>query len=463
MIEVKPACQPKLDPDFIPAALWNRAYQNLVITSGRARPAQIAIEWPNGARWVKCTNLLPASSANHGLTLRYVERLVKFLLWSRGGASVAIAGADDVVEDLKRMYAPDGQRQFDYEFMGSRCFGQDFEIRTASYGSLIESHPRSEAINHSLKGNCIGFDLGGSDRKCAAIIDGDVVYSEEVKWNPYFESDPEYHYAGIADSIERAAKHLPRVDRIGGSAAGIYIDNEPRVGSLFRGIGPADFQARIRPIFKELQRKWGDIPFAVANDGDVTAIAASMALKENAVLGISMGTSLAAGYIDPEGCLTGWINELAFVPVDYRESFARDEWSGDHGCGVQYFSQQAVGRLVRDSGLNISKEIGLPETLEFVQDRMEADDPQAAAIYETIGTYLGYALAHFSDFYDFKHLLLLGRVSSGRGGEIILRGARSVLEIEFPELAKKIDFKTADEQMKRHGQAIAAASLPGIQ
>ena len=86
----------------------------------------------------------------------------------------------------------------------------------------------------------------------------------------------------------------------------------------------------------------------------------------------------------------------------------------------------------------------------------------SAAIYRTIGTYFGYTIAHFSEFYEFRHLLFLGRVSSGQGGEIIMEEARRVLDLEFPELSKTIAFQTPDEKTKRHGQAIAAATLPKV-
>ena len=93
---------------------------------------------------------------------------------------------------------------------------------------------------------------------------------------------------------------------------------------------------------------------------------------------------------------------------------------------------------------------------------MEAGDDKAAAIYRTIGTYLGYAIPQFARFYDIKHMLLLGRVLTGKGGELIISKAEEVLRDEFPELGKKISRSTPDEKMKRHGQAIAAASLPEI-
>lgn len=462
MIKVTPLCRPQLDPDFIPAALWNRAYRTAVAESQSSRQVKMAIARPDGVTWIYETRLLPNSEVFAADTLRYCERIVKFLLWAWGGSSVRISNAPEVVEQLQRMYAPNGPRAFDHAFMGSTCFDQEFSINQAEDHELSEVLPKSTGGLGSLKGHRIGFDLGGSDRKCAAMIDGKVVFSEEIKWNPYFESDPQYHRAGIQDSLERAAAHLPSIDAIGGSAAGIYINNEPRVGSLYRGISQEDFQKSVRPLFKELQADWNHIPFELANDGDVTAMAGAMAIKDNAVLGVSMGTSFAAGYINPNGSVTGWLNELAFVPVDYREGVAADEWSGDHGCAVQYFSQQGVGRLLPLSGIEIDTDLGLPEKLEIVQAKMAEGDHRAYAIYSTIGTYFGYSIAHFAEFYELRHLLFLGRVSSGQGGEVIMNEARRVLDLEFPELSQRITFQTPDEKTKRHGQAIAAATLPKI-
>ena len=175
-----------------------------------------------------------------------------------------------------------------------------------------------------------------------------------------------------------------------------------------------------------------------------------------------MGTSEAGGYVTPEGNITSWLNELAFMPVDYHPDAAKDEWSGDYGCGVQYFSQQAVGKLIPASGLEVDAKLGLPEKLKVVQKAMEQNDDRAKKIYETIGTYLGYGVAHYADFYDCKNVLILGRVTSGRGGDIIIEEAKRVLAAEFPELSGSIRFHVPDEKDKRHGQAIAAASLPTV-
>lgn len=462
MIDVRPSLPPPLERNFAPAALWNRAYRDLVARDPSARPLAVVVSSTAGAVSRHDTHVLGAGHPAAALSLTYVERLVKFLLWQKGGCYVRIAGAEEIVSGLKRIYSESGGRAFDHRFMGATTFREPFVLEAASLSALPEGRVASLAVGRHLDGCRIGFDLGGSDRKAAAVIDGKVVFSEEITWDPYFQKDPAYHLEGVHDSLRRAAAHLPRVDAIGGSSAGVYVNNEVRVASLFRGVPTDLFDRHVRRMFFTLQERWGGVPFEVANDGEVTALAGSMSLGDGAVLGIAMGTSLAAGYVTPEGGITPWLNELAFAPVDYHPAAPRDEWSGDIGCGVQYFSQQAVGRLAPIAGFALPAGLPLPEQLIEVQRAMAAGDTRARAIYETIGADFGYAIAHFADHYELRHVLLLGRVSSGAGGEIILDRARAVLRTDFPELAEKVRLHTPDEKDRRHGQAVAAASLPAL-
>ncbi|MCX6969660.1 MAG: ROK family protein [Verrucomicrobia bacterium] len=448
--------RPRLDPDFIPAVLWNRDYAARAAKTPGSKPLAISLERGDSTVSVHRTMVLPQTAENSALNIRYVERLLKFLLWQRGGYRVRIAGEPEIAAAMKAIYSPGGARAFDHEFMGRKVYGRPMEVEACD--EVPEPREASVPLGRNLDGCRIGFDLGGSDRKCAALIDGKVVFSEEVRWDPYFQNDPRYHYDGIRETLRRAAEHLPRVDAIGGSAAGVYVNNEVRVASLFRGVPEDDFEKRVRRIFFDLQKEWGGIPFEVVNDGEVTALAGSMSMNDSAVLGISLGTSLAAGYVDPDGHIRPWLNELAFAPVDYRENAPADEWSGDAGCGVQYFSQQGVARLAPLAGVALPAEMPFAEQLVEVQRLMAEGDPRARAIYETIGTCFGYAVAHYADFYEIRNLLILGRVTSGEGGGIILENATTVLRDEFPGLA--IRLCTPDEKDKRHGQAVAAASLP---
>ena len=457
---VSPRHRSAIDPGLVPAALWTRAYLRRCGQTGGSSELTIALRRDDGTASLFRTQVL-ARGVDDAATYLHVERTAKFLLWSRGASDVLLCGpeAAALTPRLQADYSPGGARSFDAHFF-RKVFERPLTFCAIAASQLPVASAAHLPLGRNLGGCRIGFDLGGSDRKCAALIDGKVVFSEEVKWDPYFQSDPAYHLAGIRHSLDLAASHLPRVDAIGGSSAGVYVNNKVRVASLFRGIADDTvFDSQVRGIFLDLAKSY-DVPFEVLNDGDVTALAASMSLGRNAVLGVAMGTSVAAGYVDKAGNLTNWLSELAFVPVDYRSDGPNDEWSGDRGCAVQYFSQQAVGRLLPLSGINLSSSMRLPEQLEELQKLMLCGDSRAQQVYEAIGISLGYAIAHFSNFYEMSCLLIMGRVTSGQGGTTIIEKARAVLVDEFPEL--RIDLVVPDEKDKRHGQAIAAASLPAL-
>lgn len=457
---VAPRVSPELDPDFRPAVLANRRFQDALQRAACAVPVGLAIEQSDGSIFHHATSVFPEDHPEAAGNFSYLERCLKFLLWSRGGFRVHFKGPTALCQALTEYYATSSTGKFDAHIMGDRIYERPFTLIQVT--ELPPARMNTMPLGRHLDGCRIGFDLGGSDRKVAAMRDGKCVFSEEVVWDPIRQADPQYHFDGIADSLKRAAHHLPRVDAIGGSAAGVYVNNRVKVASLFRGLPPDLFESRAKNIFLELKQAWNNIPFEVVNDGEVTALAGSMSLGVSAVLGTALGTSQAGGYVTPDGNITSWLNELAFVPVDYNPNAPADEWSGDRGCGALYFSQQAVGRLIPAAGLPIDMKLGLPERLKAVQHHMDHGDDRARKIYETIGTYLGYAVAHYADFYDIQHLLILGRVTSGPGGDLILQGARRVLDQEFPELSARLAFHVPDETEKRHGQAMAAASLPAL-
>ena len=455
-----PAVVPPLDPDFRPAVLANRNYAGAANQTGFQLAAGLALEQGDGSLEVTSFPLLPPSHPEAAANFFFLERLLKFYLWSRGGYRVFLKAPRKLTEALRAHYQESATGQFDADIMGRKIYERKFEILAVD--RLPPARQVQRALGRHLDGNRIGFDLGGSDRKVAAVINGRPVYSEEFAWQPMTQSDPQWHFDQVMEVLQAAAGHLPRVDAIGGSAAGVYVNNRVKVASLFRGVPEDLFESRVKKLFQEIKKVWGDIPFEVANDGEVTALAGSMAMGKNSVLGLAMGTSQAAGYVTPQGTITSWLNELAFAPIDFSPTAPADDWSGDVGCGAQYLSQQAVGRLLPKADLQAPEDWLLPRKLEWLQELMQQNDPRARLVYETIGIYLGYAVAHYSDYYPFEQLLVLGRVTTGAGGEIILQQARVVLETEFPELASRISFHVPDEKEKRHGQAVAAASLPEI-
>ena len=430
--------------------------------SGDARPVTLAVEQPGGAVSLRETAVFrdghPDAAAGHA----GCERLLKTMLWARGGSRIWIDGPASLVEALRHHYADEVTGRFDARMIAQTVYGAPLEIVGAARTAFPVDRSVPSPLGGHLDGCRIGFDLGASDRKAAAVCDGEVVFSEEVGWDPTRHEDPQWHYEEIMDTLLRAAAHLPRVDAIGGSAAGIYVDNEVRAASLFRSVSPDLFERRVRGLFHELRAAWNGIPFVVVNDGEVTALAGAMVAGVGGLLGVALGSSEAAGYVTRDGGLTPWPNELAFVPIDYRPDAPLDEWSGDRGCGVQYLSQQAVGRLLPVAGIQTDEAMPLPERLVLLQDLMTAGDERAARVYETIGAYLGYALLEYRDWYDFGHVLVLGRVTTGPGGDIISSWARQALLAEGPEPAGAITFHAVSERDKRHGQAVAAASLPRL-
>ena len=453
-IEVSVKHSPELDPGFLPLGKFFQAF-----LKDAKKPLGVAVERAGGEVAVYHT-FIHGTPEMAQADRYYVDRLIKTMLWYMGGFKVYICGDKDIFEAMKATWCAGGQRSFDAEFM-SNVYEKPFEVVFCD--ALPAEYSNPQAVGRHLGGCRIGFDAGGSDRKVSAVIDGEPVFSEEVVWHPKTTSDPDYHYDGIVAALKSAAAHMPRVDAVGVSSAGIYIENRTMVASLFLKVSKEDFDAKVKDIYiRAITDTFGDVPYVVANDGDVSALAGAMSLEENNIMGIAMGTSEAVGYVDQNGNITGWLNELAFAPVDANPAAMEDEWSGDIGCGVKYFSQDGVIKLAPAAGINLSPDLSPAEKLKEVQKLMEQPNSPAEAIYRSIGVYLGHSLALYHHFYGFKHVLLLGRVMSGKGGDIILDTCRQVLADEYPELSGKIIPTLPDEKARRVGQSVAAASLPEL-
>ncbi len=457
----EPRIVPPLDPGFRPPVLANRAFDREVREAGGGVPFVIAMERSDGAVSRFETSVFPESHPRFQASLPYAERLFKFLLWQWGGWRAWIGGPRAIGGHIRDTYSPGGARAFDHQFMGEDVYEHTFTVIPCDPAEVPVARESGQPLGRHLDGCRIGFDLGASDRKVSAVIDGQAVYSEEVVWTPSAQADPEYHYREIRTALETAVAHMPRLDAIGGSSAGVYVNDTVRVASLFRAV-PRERYGEVRSLFHRLRREFG-VPLSIVNDGDVTALAGSMSLEDHSVLGIALGSSEAAGYVNAEGCITGWLNELAFAPVDYQPNAPEDEWSGDRGVGARYFSQQCVFRLAPAAGIDLPADAVAADKLKVVQALLESGHPGAEAIWKTMGVYLGYTIAHYADFYPLRHVLILGRCTSGRGGTLLLDEARRVLAAEFPEVAASVNIQLPDEKSRRVGQSIAAASLPALE
>ena len=443
--------KPILDESFIPFGAWAQAFLR-----DADRPVSIAVEREDGKISVFHTVLRGEEYAD--ANLRFLERYVKFLLWCVGGWRIWLCGCDELAVQLQKAYRPSGERAFDVDFMET-AYEKTFEVMISDPAHFPKANEQSVSIGGHLNGCRIGFDAGGSDRKVSAVIDGETVYSEEVVWFPKLSEDPSYQYQEIVNALQPAASKMPRVDAIGVSSAGVFVGNKPMVSSLFIKV-PKERREEVKSVYERAARELGNVPIAVANDGDVTALAGAMSLESGEVLGIAMGTSEAGGYVDAQRNILGWINELAFAPVDLQESAPQDEWSGDYGVGCKYFSQDAVIRLAPRAGIALPDDLSIAEKLKEVQKLTETGHEGAENIFRTIGCYLAHTVALYSTVYHIRTLLILGRVSAGTGGHLLITECQRILKDEYPELAEKITVMLPDEKARRVGQSIAAASLP---
>ena len=445
---------PELDPEFIPFGVWIDAYEKEA-----TKPLTIAIERDKGKISVHHTKIRGTAESAEA-DYRYVERYVKFLLWSIGGFRIYLCGDSALAKRLQAAYTLHGERRFDVQFMQD-VYEVPFEVIDCALEDCPAANEASVSIGGHMDGCRIGFDAGGSDRKVSAVIDGKTVYSEEVVWHPKTEADPQYHFDGIVEAFKTAASKMPRVDGIGVSSAGVFIGNSPMVSALFIKV-PREKRELVKTIYDRAALEIGDVPIVVANDGDVTALAGAMGLETGSVMGMAMGTSEAVGYVDADGNVLGWLNELAFAPVDLNENAMADEWSTDIGVGCKYFSQDAVIKLAPRAGIELDEALTPAEKLKAVQALAEAGDTRAEKVFASIGAYLAHTMKLYTRFYDVHHMIVLGRVMSGVGGSIILENCLRIMAEEYPELAKKVRVMLPDEKTRRVGQSVAAASLPEI-
>src|ERR1051326_5403439 len=276
MSDVKRRTPAPLGPGFQPMVLVNRDYVKSTKASGNATRLVLGLEREGGL--VSRFEIIVKPEADTE-TVRYVERLVKFLLWARGGWRLHFGGPKAIGEKIRNVYSKTGERAFDADLM-QRVYEKQFEVVATEAKSVPAEKAMSAALGGHLDGCRIGFDLGASDYKVAAVKDGEVVYSDEFPWDPKSQPDPQYHHDHLNSGLKKAAAKLPRVDAIGGSSAGVIVDNKIMVASLFRAVPAAQFD-KAKNIFLRLRDEWR-VPLEVANDGDVTALAGAMSLNANA-------------------------------------------------------------------------------------------------------------------------------------------------------------------------------------
>ena len=450
--------RPILDPNYLPMIEFERQYQAAAQEAGLMMNCVLSLV-KNPRQVARQEFQISLAPLLQERTMLYLNRFVKSMLWLYGGYRFYSNLPLELTRKLQALFSGQGQQKFDAEFIVEGIFERKLEFCHCALKDMPAPCSEAASVGGKSGGRRLGFDVGGSDKKIAAIAQNNVVFADSIIWDPYPQTDLAWHRREMRELLELGASKLAGgIEAVGGSAPGIIMDDEVKVSSLFRGLNDESQRAESRAMFREMVwQVFGNIPFRLANDGDVTALAGAMILNKNKLLGIAMGTSQAAGYANERGAINSWFSELAFVPVDMGPQRAQDEWSKDWGVGAEYFSQQAVIRLAPKAGIELPPALPKPEKLALVQEKLKEGHAGAADIYRTIGVYLGYALPWYHRFYGMENVLLLGRVLKGEGGKSIIAAAEKVLEDDFPQLNLQL-FTLGDERIL-HGQAMAAAAL----
>eukprot|EP00429_Kryptoperidinium_foliaceum_P086400 CAMPEP_0176201090 /NCGR_PEP_ID=MMETSP0121_2-20121125/9389_1 /TAXON_ID=160619 /ORGANISM="Kryptoperidinium foliaceum, Strain CCMP 1326" /LENGTH=501 /DNA_ID=CAMNT_0017539961 /DNA_START=53 /DNA_END=1558 /DNA_ORIENTATION=+ len=477
---VRPGVPAPLDPNFCPFILSKRQYLKRIadcLEFGKVADFHFAIERPDGCG----RDSLPVFTKSHegfDASVFLAGEAIRYMLWQRGGYKVTLFGPKEVCDAVTAAYSAGGKYDFEVRTM-PKIYGTKWSVSTAA---KLESLPANKEApiqcGKVASGNRIAFDLGKSDVKTVAVANGEVLDSAETEWD-VTNPDPQYHYDLIVKAMKATAAKLPGpVEAIGGSATGaVSANSEATWCDCFPNVPPDVYKEKVVPIFNVIAKKeFGDVPIKVINDGEVTAVAGGQMIGEGCLFGISLGSSEGSGYVYEDGSLTGWINENAYNPFDLNPDAPGNPWSPHRGDAAMYLGQRAATRLAKLGGIDLPAEM-MPthpnmnaashvphaQCLKKIQAAMKdpAKEPQARKIYETIGVYLGYAIAQYCQYLPIKNVLILGRVTTGAGGEIMMDWARKVLSADFPELAG-IKFHTPSEHMKRVGQCVAAAALPEL-
>jgi predicted NBD/HSP70 family sugar kinase len=476
----RPKVPAPLDPNFSPVILGKRQYLKAVEACSTKQTLDWAIPRNEGcARYT--LPVFPDGHDDAEASIYLAGVLIQEMLWQRSGSSLKLAGPKGICEALKAAYSVGGAYEFEVKNMPNACGTPDaaFSVEITDVGSLPPAKDTPQKCGTDANGQRLAFDLGKSDIKVVAVKDNEVVYSQETEWD-VTHADPEYHYKAITDAMKLGKEKLDKIEAIGGSATGtVSADNEATWCDIFPNVPPDVYKAKVVDIFKRIAKDLaGDVPLKVINDGEVTALAAVKKIGGGNVMGISMGSSEGGGYADKDGNLLGWINELCYIRLDLNPNAPIDPWTkGAHsGISHMYLGQRGTTKLAACGGIEGDEQYIYPnpamctikhenhaQCLKLIQKAMTepAKEPQARLIYETVGVYLGYALAQYSEFYKIDHLMILGRVSKGAGGDIMMEVAKKVLTTEFPEIPP-ITFHTADDHFKAVGQCIAAAALPTL-
>jgi len=454
-LDIKVKNKPFYEPGFIPAYKFIEAY-----LKGASQP--YALAWQRKDYISKFSTFIYGTPEKSELDYYYLKLITEFTYNIWGGWKLYLCGDEALSLKIKAAML-DTLAKFGSWGSIKLLFNQDFTVEFLPFEQCPQNEGSKPFGNH-LNGCRIGFDGGGSDRKVSAVIDGEVVYSEEVLWEAKFRSDIDYHYNEVLTAFKTAAAKMPRVDAIGVSIAGSMVGDQYYRGTITKEVSAKDMEEKGRDLFRRAADQIGpNIPVVGRNDGDIAALAGAMSLQKNKLWGVPLGTGFGSGYVDGAGNLKDWSTNMAFSKVAVNEDAHSSELLGFIGIGESYISQNRVIEMAEKEGIEMPPELYPAEKLLIIQDYMNKGDSRTTRIF----TYMGCCFAHMLPladlFLDIEHVYLIGRLVSGKGGEVFVQECQRVLNEDYPDHAAKMTLWLPDENDRRVSQSVAAASLPIVE
>lgn len=181
---------PELDPQFIPFGVWMNAYR-----VGAEMPLAIAVERDQGhisAHRTKIHGTPEMAEADY----RYVERFVKFLLWSIGGFRIYVCGCSPLAQRLKEAYTLAGERKFDAQFMQD-VYEVPMEVLDLPLEQCPQANESAVPLAAIWRVAASALTLAAQTGRSPPVVDGQTVYSEEVVWHPKTQEDPSTILMGL--------------------------------------------------------------------------------------------------------------------------------------------------------------------------------------------------------------------------------------------------------------------------
>ena len=141
---------PVLDPEFIPLMRFNRAF-----LADAKKPVGIAVERADG-QMAACRTFIHGTPEMREADCYYIERIVKTLLWMKGGFKVYVSGDERICEYLQSVYCAGGQQEFDWDYMAN-VFEHPFEVVLADELPAAQDAPamrlsKGDMVDHKAFG-----------------------------------------------------------------------------------------------------------------------------------------------------------------------------------------------------------------------------------------------------------------------------------------------------------------------